>query len=287
MKRLETDANNARPEHSRAIVFLLLAALLWSTGGLFIKWVDWNGMAISGVRSLISALVIGVAFRKDLKITWSATQLLCAVAYALTVSLFVVANKLTTAANAILLQYTAPVHVALLSAWILKERVTLRDWLTITAVLTGMVMFFFEQMSPGGLVGNLLALFTGFTFALFSVLLRKQKGASPAASVFLGNLLTFLLGLPFMFDGAPGLQGWLGMLYLGVFQLGLAYVLYTWALSQVSAMEAILITLIEPILNPVWVFLLMGEMPALTSLVGGAIIIGAVTVHHLVGAKRQ
>ena len=81
MKRLETDANNARPEHSRAIVFLLLAALLWSTGGLFIKWVDWNGMAISGVRSLISALVIGVAFRKDLKITWSATQLLCAVVY--------------------------------------------------------------------------------------------------------------------------------------------------------------------------------------------------------------
>ena len=286
MKNLPTDVNNARPEHSRAIVFLLLAALLWSTGGLFIKWVDWNGMAISGVRSLISALVIGVAFRRDLKITWSATQLLCAVAYALTVSLFVVANKMTTAANAILLQYTAPVHVALLSAWLLKERITLRDWLTITAVLTGMIMFFFEQMSPGSLIGNLLALFTGFTFALFSVLLRKQKGASPAASVFLGNLLTALLGLPFMFDGAPGLQGWLGMLYLGVFQLGLAYVLYTWALSHVTAMEAILITLIEPVLNPAWVFLLMGEIPALSSLLGGAIIIGAVTIHHLVGARR-
>ena len=286
MKTLSTDGNNARPEHRRAIVFLLLAALLWSTGGLFIKWVNWNGMAISGVRSLISALVIGVAFRRDLKITWSGTQLLCAVAYALTVSLFVVANKLTTAANAILLQYTAPVHVALLSAWLLKERITLRDWLTITAVLTGMVMFFFEQMSPGSLTGNLLALFTGFTFALFSVLLRKQKGASPAASVFLGNLLTTLIGLPFMFDGAPGLQGWLGMLYLGVFQLGLAYVLYTWALAHVTAMEAILITLIEPILNPAWVFLLMGEVPAWTSLLGGAIIIGAVTVHHLIGARR-
>jgi drug/metabolite transporter (DMT)-like permease len=286
MKTLSTEGNNARPEHRRAIVFLLLAALLWSTGGLFIKWVDWNGMAISGVRSLISALVIGVAFRRDLKITWSGTQLLCAVAYALTVSLFVVANKLTTAANAILLQYTAPVHVALLSAWLLKERITLRDWLTITAVLTGMVMFFFEQMSPGSLTGNLLALFTGFTFALFSVLLRKQKGASPAASVFLGNLLTTLIGLPFMFDGVPGLQGWLGMIYLGVFQLGLAYVLYTWALAHVTAMEAILITLIEPILNPAWVFLLMGEIPAWTSLLGGAIIIGAVTVHHLIGARR-
>ena len=286
MKNISTDSSNARPEHSRAIVFLLLAALLWSTGGLFIKWVDWNGMAISGVRSLISALVIGVAFRRDLKITWSGTQLLCAVAYALTVSLFVVANKLTTAANAILLQYTAPVHVALLSAWLLKERITLRDWLTITAVLTGMVMFFFEQMSPGNLIGNMLALFTGFTFALFSVLLRKQKGASPAASVFLGNLLTALLGLPFMLDGAPGVQGWLGMIYLGVFQLGLAYVLYTWALAHVTAMEAILITLIEPVLNPAWVFLLMGEIPALSSLVGGAIIIGAVTIHHLVGARR-
>ena len=286
MKNISTDSSNARPEHSRAIVFLLLAALLWSTGGLFIKWVEWNGMAISGVRSLISALVIGVAFRRDLKITWSATQLLCAVASALTVSLFVVANKMTTAANAILLQYTAPVHVALLSAWLLKERITLRDWLTITAVLTGMVMFFFEQMSPGNLIGNMLALFTGFTFALFSVLLRKQKGASPAASVFLGNLLTALLGLPFMLDGAPGVQGWLGMIYLGVFQLGLAYVLYTWALAHVTAMEAILITLIEPVLNPAWVFLLMGEIPALSSLVGGAIIIGAVTIHHLVGARR-
>lgn len=287
MKRFLTDSDNARPDHSRAIVFLLLAALLWSTGGLFIKCVDWNGMAISGARGLISSLVIGAAFRKDLKITWSATQLMCAVAYALTMSLFVVANKLTTVANAILLQYTAPVHVALLSAWILKERVTLRDWLTITAVLTGMAMFFFEQMSPGSLVGNMLALCTGFTFALFSVLLRKQKGASPATSVFLGNLLTFFFGLPYMFDGVPGLQGWLGIFYLGVFQLGLSYVLYTWALSQVSAMEAILITLIEPVLNPVWVFLMMGEVPALTSLAGGAIIVGAVTIHHVAGDKRR
>jgi drug/metabolite transporter (DMT)-like permease len=274
-----------QPEHSRAILFLLAAAILWSTGGFFIKWVEWNGMAISGVRSAISAVVIAIAFRKDLKITWSPLQLGGAVAYALTVSLFVVANKLTTAANAILLQYTAPVHVALLAAWILKERITLRDWLTIVAVLTGMVMFFFEQMSPGGLIGNLLALFTGFTFALFIVLIRKQQGASPAASVFLGNVLTALAGLPFMFDSVPGLQGWLGMIYLGVFQLGLAYALYTWALAHVTAMEAILITLIEPVLNPFWVFLLMGEVPAMTSLFGGAIIIGAVTIHHIIGAR--
>lgn len=277
--------DNANSDHNRAILFLLIASLLWSTGGFFIKWVDWNPMAISGVRSAIAAVIVLIAFRHDMKITGSPLQIAGAIAYALTVTLFVVANKLTTAANAILLQYTAPVHVALLAAWLLRERITLKDWLTIVAVLTGMVMFFFEQMSPGNLTGNLLALVTGFTFALFIVLLRKQKGASPAASVFLGNVFTAVLGLPFMFDSFPSLQGWAGMIYLGIFQLGLSYVVYTWALAHVRAMEAVLITLIEPILNPVWVFFLMGESPAITSLIGGAIIIGAVTVHHLAGAK--
>lgn len=281
-----SESSIARQEHSRAILFLLLAAILWSTGGFFIKWVDWNPMAISGMRSAISAIVIAVAFRHNLKITWSPIQLGGAFAYALTVTLFVIANKMTTAANAILLQYTAPVHVALLSAWLLKEYPTRRDWATIAAVLAGMILFFFEKMSPGNLIGNLCALFTGLTFALFIVLLRKQRDASPAASVFLGNVLTALAGLPFMFDGAPSASGWIGLLFLGVFQLGMAYVLYTWAISHVTAMEAILITLLEPVLNPFWVFILMGEIPAVTSLAGGLVIIGAVTLRQIAGFRR-
>lgn len=276
----------ARREHSRAILFLLLAALLWSTAGFFIKWVDWNPMAISGARSAISAVVVAIAFRSDMKLTWSPVQLVGAIAYALTVTLFVIANKMTTAANAILLQYTAPVHVALLSAWLLKEHSTLRDWLTIGAVLGGMILFFFEQMSPGNLIGNLCALLSGLTFALFIVLLRKQKDASPAGSVFLGNVLTAIAGLPFMFDSSPSAAGWIGLLFLGVFQLGMAYVLYTWAISHVTAMEAVLITLIEPILNPFWVFILMGEVPAWTSLAGGVVIIGAVTLRQMVGLRK-
>ena len=275
----------ARRNHGRAILFLLLAAVMWSTGGFFIKWVPWNPMAISGIRSAIAALIIAIAFRHDMKLTFSPIQLIGAVAYALTVTLFVIANKMTSAANAILLQYTAPVHVALLSAWLLKERTTLRDWITIAAVLVGMVLFFFEQMTPGNLIGNLCALFTGFTFALFIVLLRKQRDASPAGSVFLGNALTALIGLPFMFEAAPEFSGWLGLLYLGVFQLGASYVLYTLAISYVTAMEAILITLIEPVLNPLWVFLLMGETPSWTSLVGGAIILAAVTLRHTGGIR--
>ncbi len=286
MRTLSSDSTNARREHSRAILFLLLAALLWSTGGFFIKWVDWNPMAISGARSAISAVVFAVAFRHNLKITWSPIQLIGALAYALTVTLFVVANKMTTAANAILLQYTAPVHVALLSAWLLNEHPTRRDWLTIFAVLSGMILFFFQQMSPGNLIGNLCALFTGFTFALFIVLLRKQRDGSPAATVFLGNVFTALAGLPFMFDSLPSASGWIGLIFLGVFQLGLAYVLYTWAIAHVTAMEAILITLIEPILNPFWVFILMGEVPAWTSLAGGIVIVGAVTARQFSGARK-
>jgi drug/metabolite transporter (DMT)-like permease len=275
----------ARREHGRAILFLLMAALLWSTGGFFIKWVDWNPMAISGMRSAIAAGVVAIAFRHDLKITWSPLQLSGAFAYALTVTLFVIANKMTTAANAILLQYTAPVHVALLSAWLLKEHPTRRDWLTIAAVLAGMVVFFFEQMSPGNLVGNLCALLSGLSFALFIVLLRKQRSASPAASVFLGNVITAIAGLPFMFDSAPSLSGWIGLLFLGIFQLGSAYVLYTLAISHVTAMEAVLITLIEPVLNPFWVFVLMGEIPSWISLAGGLVIIGAVTARQLAGNR--
>ncbi len=286
MQTLLSDGSNARREHNRAILFLLLAALLWSTGGFFIKWVEWNPMAISGGRSAISALVIAIAFRHDLKLTWSPLQLAGAFAYALTVTFFVIANKMTTAANAILLQYTAPIHVALLSTWLLQEHPTRRDWLTIFAVLGGMLLFFFEKMSPGNLIGNLCALFTGLTFALFIVLLRKQRDASPAGSVFLGNVLTALAGLPFMFDSLPSPAGWAGLIFLGVFQLGLAYVLYTLAISHVTAMEAVLITLIEPILNPFWVFVLMGEIPAWTSLAGGLVIIGSVTARQLAGVRR-
>ncbi len=286
MDVLSSDVSTARRNHSRAILFLLMAALLWSTGGFFIKWVDWNPMAIAGGRSAISALVFAVAFRKDLKITGSPLQLIAALAYALTVTLFVIANKTTTAANAILLQYTAPVHVALLSAYFLKEHTSRRDWWTIIAVLAGMVLFFFEQMSPGNLIGNFCALFSGFTFGLFIVLLRKQRNSSPAASVFLGNVFTALAGLPFMFDSGPSSTGWIGLVFLGIFQLGLAYVFYTWAISHVTAMEAVLIPLIEPVLNPIWVFALLGEVPAGTSLAGGLVIIGAVTARQLMGARK-
>ncbi|MDR3593060.1 MAG: DMT family transporter [Negativicutes bacterium] len=277
---------SGRSEHFRGIILLLITAVLWSSGGVLIKSIHWHPLAIAGVRSVIAALVIRAAFRGS-PLSWSKPQLTGAVAYSATVALFVVATKLTTAANAILLQYTAPVFVAVLGAWLLKEKATVQDWLTIAVVLGGMGLFFVDKMSPGGLLGNLMAVASGFTMALMAVCMRWQKDGSPFGSIFLGNILTFLIGLPFMLDSAPGLGDWVGLVLLGCFQLGLSYILYSMAIKHVKALEATIITVIEPILNPVWVFLLLGEVPGPWSLLGGSVILIAITARYAWPAFRS
>jgi len=262
--------------HSRAVLLLVLCAVFWSLGGVLVKWVEWNPLAISGCRSLIGALFLWAAFR-PLRIDWSPPQLGGAVAYAATVTLFVIATKWTTAANAILLQYTAPVYVAILGRWYLKERTRPIDWLTLAAVLGGMVLFFFGHLSLRGWWGNLAGLGSGVSFAWLVLFLRRQKDASPLASIFLGNLLAALVAIPAYLHAAPVTAfSWVGLVLLGVVQLGLPYVLYTVAIRRVTAMEALLIPTIEPVLNPVWVFLFVGERPTHAALIGGAVIIAAV-----------
>ena len=271
---------DSRRRHYHGLELAFGAGLLWSLGGLLIKSVDWNPLAIAGARSAIASLMLLAVLRRP-KLTWSGAQVGGALAYAATVILFVAANKLTTAANTILLQYTAPVYTAVLGARFLGERVTRGDWATIVIVLSGVMMFFIDHLTFGGLAGNLLALISGLTFAVLAVFLRKQKDESALESVLIGNLVTALIGLPFMFQGSPGGQSWLGLVLLGVFQLGLSYVLYTEALKRISALEGILIASIEPILNPLWVFLALGERPGPWALIGGAIVLIAVTGRSL------
>lgn len=265
---------------SRAVLFLILAAVLWSSGGLLIKLVAWNPLAIAGARSIIAALVI-LAFRRKQRLTWSPTQLGGAVCYAGTVILFVLANKWTTATNAILLQYTAPIYVALLSYWILRERITRWDIAAIAATVGGMILFFLDDLSSGGILGNVVAILSGIAFAGTVLFLRKQKESSPIGSVFLGNILAFLIGLPFMLHSSPGAAGWLGLILLGAFQLGCSYILYAEALKYVTALEGILIPIIEPVLNPVWVFLLLGERPGKWAVAGGIIVLISITLRCL------
>jgi drug/metabolite transporter (DMT)-like permease len=270
----------------KAIFYLVLTAILWSSSGVLIKWIDWPPISIAGGRSMIAAIIIWFAFRKE-KLTFSKPQLAGAIAYCACVVLFVTATKLTTAANAILLQYTAPIYVALLSGWLLGETVSRSDWYTIFVVCCGMLFFFLDKVTAGGMLGNLYAIASGISFALFILFMRMQKDDSPYGSVLLGNLLTFALSLFFWSDNAINVTTVIGISLLGIFQLGASYVLYTHAIRYVEALEATLITSIEPILNPIWVFLLFSEQPGLYSMIGGLIVLTAITVRYWFDSKSQ
>lgn len=272
-------------KRTRAILYLLASATLWSTGGVLIKWVDWHPLAICGMRSAIAAALLWAVLRRP-RFTWSAAQIGGGVAYAATVLLYVSAVKQTTAANAILLQYTAPVWVALFSAGFLGERVRRLDWVTIVISLSGLLLFFRDGLASQSLLGDLLAAASGVTLAWMSLFLRKQKDGSPVESVIIGNVIAAVVGLPFMFGQAPAAQGWLGLVLLGVFQLGLSYLLYTAAIKEVSALEATLFSTLEPILNPIWVWLLIGERPGGWALAGGALVLGAIVARSVLGAVR-
>ncbi len=269
----------------RAILFLVAAAVLWSTGGLLIKIIDWHPLAIAGGRSAVAAVAILIITRRRPFLTWSFPQVGGALCYAGTVALFVAATKLTTAANAILLQYTAPIYIALFGYRFLKERTTRFDWLIVTATLGGMCLFFLDDLAAGGAWGNCLAILSGISFAGLILCMRKQKDGSPLETVILGNIFTVLICLPFILSSTPpGPAGWFALLLLGFFQLGLSYVLYAAAVKSVTALEAVLVPVIEPLLNPVWVFLFLGEIPGPWAILGGAMVIGSITAYSSVKA---
>jgi drug/metabolite transporter (DMT)-like permease len=248
----------AETNRTRAIFLLLAAAILWSLAGVLIKWVSLPALAVAGFRSAIALPVLLLFFGRR-AVNFSVSQLIGGVCYAAMVILFVSATKLTTSGNAILLQYTAPLYVALLSGWLLKEKTRWFDWAAIVAVLCGMSLFFIEKLSVDGLTGNILAVLSGVAFASLIIAMRRQKNASPAGSAILGNLLTVMICLPWMVQSPPGGADWIGLLFLGVFQLGLSYACYVVAIKKVSAMEGILIPFLEPLLNPLWTLLFMGE----------------------------
>jgi drug/metabolite transporter (DMT)-like permease len=267
-----------RSLHVKSLGMLAATAVLWSFGGVLIKSVDWNPVAIAGMRSLIALPILLLASRKT-PIRLSVPQIGGAVAYTATVLCFVGATKLTTAANAILLQYTAPVWVALFSHYFLKERVTGRDWLFIFIVLLGMLLFFMDRLSGSGTLGNGLAILSGIAFAALICVLRHQKAGSPIGSIVLGNILTAVIAIPWMTHPVTGAKTWMCLALLGIFQIGLSYTLFSEAIKHVSALEGILVPVIEPVLNPVWVILVVGETPGRWSLIGGIVVISSVLIH--------
>ncbi|MFU0825018.1 DMT family transporter [Clostridium sp.] len=269
--------NNVNREHAKAVVLLLITAVLWSFGGILIKLVSWNPIAIAGMRSGIASLLLLFIIKKP-KWQWNRTKVCGTIAYVSMLVLFVSANKYTTAANAILLQYTAPVYIAIFGKVLLNEKTENIDWLFIAIIIVGMFLFFKDDIGGGSLIGNILGILSGIAFAFNVIFIRKQKDESPIEGVFWGNILTFIISIPFMFNSMPDAKGWTGLILLGTVQIGFSYVLYTKGIKNVTALEGVLIPVIEPILNPVWVFLFIGEKPGKWSLIGGTVVLTAVTL---------
>jgi drug/metabolite transporter (DMT)-like permease len=274
-----------KSERGWAIAAVAACALLWSTGGLLEKLVSWNPFALAGIRSLIGGVMI-LAFLRRPRFTWSFAQVSGAVCYAACMILFVAANKLTTAANAIMLQYTAPLYAAAFGWIFLKEKASTVDWVTIVVVLGGMALFFMDKLTLGGMQGNLLAIVSGIFFAGAMVSFRAQKAGSSMESILLAHGLTFVISIPFLWGGpGPSMVGWGALAALGVFQIGLSSVLLTYGVKHISALQSLLTSMLEPIFNPVWVFLVIGEVPGPRALAGGAIIVAAVTARSLLSLR--
>lgn len=281
-----------QPSKFPPIVLILIAVLLWSTGGLFIKMTTLDAFAVNAGRSLFAAITVAIfTYRKGLRL--DAFTVLTAFLYAATLSTFVYSTKTTYAANAIFLQYTAPIYILILSPFVLKENFRAKDLLTVVLCLAGMSLFFLSdstaenQFAPNVFAGNIAGLFSGIFFGLYFVFLRHPrslKNRNPALSVFYGNLLVVLLMVPFIFQNPPQptAKDYLAVLFLGVFQIGIAYILFTEGIAKgVRSLDASIVGFVEPLLNPIWVFLFVGERPSVYALIGGAIIITAVAAHTL------
>jgi drug/metabolite transporter (DMT)-like permease len=271
------------------ILAMASTAFLWSLAGLFIKVIDWNPITIAGSRSLIASLIIYLFLRRP-KITWSAPQIIAAIANSATMLLFVCANKTTTAANAILLQYFAPVITILIGALFLKERPNIEHFVAIPLVAIGLILMFFDDLSGGHLLGNILALLSAFTFSIHFIFMRIQKDGSPLESVLLSHWLTACIGVILSFFlPVPALttQSIGAVLVLGIVQIGLAAILFSTAIKKITAVQANLIAVIEPVFNPLWVFLILNEKPGTKTLIGGAIVILAVTVSSVTNTLRM
>jgi drug/metabolite transporter (DMT)-like permease len=277
---------DSHSERRKAILYLALAAILWSTAGVLVKIMDWRPIAILAGRNLFASLVFLVYLRR-LPSRFNRWQLLAAVSSIATQLLFITSVKLTTAANAIFLQYTAPIYIVLLAFWFLREKPTRISWISIFIISIGLVLFFGDQLSTKGLFGNILAALGGLTSALMVVSLRAQKRGTPAESILIASLVTAVLGFPFILKESWTITNSLTIVGLGLFQLGFAFVFFTKGIKHIPALEANLIGTLEPILNPIWVYIFLGERIGSYALIGGLVVLVGVTLSAIGGTNAS
>ncbi len=273
-------------DRRKAILFLILAALLWSTAGVFVKALDWQPLSLLAGRGIFTSILF-VLYMRRLPKNVTRWTLLAAGGSIATQFLFVTSTKLTTAANSIFLQYTAPIYVVLLAYWLLREKPSRTDWIAMVTILLGLVLFFGDQLSPDGFYGNILAVLSGVTSAIMMVSFRAQKDGSPEDSILLASLAIAVFGFPSILKETQTITNWLSVAYLGIFQIGLAFIFFTRGIRHIPALEANLIGTLEPILNPVWVFLFLGERMGKSALLGGLVVLGGVIISAVSSARRD
>jgi len=264
------------------------ASLCWSLGGLCLKFIPWGAMSIIGLRALLAAAVFAI-YRRGVKVSFTRGNALAALCLSATTILFVFANKMTTAAAAILLQFTAPAFIILIQFISYRARPRPSELSAVSVTVLGMLLFFADKLEPGNLLGNLLSIASGLSFAGVFVC-NKRPDTDPDHALFLGFLLNAAIGLPFAcFDAAIRFElvPWGFMALLGIVQVGLAYVFFSAGIRRTPALLACLITALEPVLNPVWVALATGERPGPFTLAGGAAIIVTVVVYNIWAEKKQ
>lgn len=264
-----------------AIIEMLICAALWSVAGIFIKLIPWNGFAVAGMRSLIAGLTIAVYMLiTRRRYILSRRTVIGGIMTAGVYTCFTVANKLTTAANAIVLQFTCPVFIVILSAIFLKQKIRKNDLAVVIATLAGIALFFFDQLKPGYILGNFVAIAAGMFMAVMFILVGNMEGDERFSTITNGQFLTFFVGLPFIIATKPEFTAaaTASILVLGVFQLGISYILYVKSTQYCPPLACCLLGALEPLLNPVWVLIFDGERPGVWALIGGIIVVVSITL---------
>ncbi|MCK6543799.1 DMT family transporter [bacterium] len=313
----------ARSAYFKGVIFICLSAVCWSSAGLFIKLVNLPPVHIAMYRSLIAGIfLLGyILYRRharDIDFDFSVNRhgLITAIFYFFTVSLFVTANKMTTAANAVFMQYTSPVFVILITYFFLKEKIYRAEILTVVICLGGMVLFFLEEEKSTAFAGNMIAILSGVAFAFLQIYVKRSEAGTAETltadqhhlrsifAIVIGNLVTVMMGfVSAMFlmhavtmpDALAPIFGTqftittsdiIGLLILGIFQLGCGYLFFAAGAKYISSVEIAIYTILEPILNPIWTFLGTGEVPGFWAIIGANLIVAAMLVNTFFNKER-
>lgn len=275
---------------NRAIFEMLLCAALWSIAGIFIKLIPWNSIVIAGIRSLIAGAVMFVYMHyKRIGFKADRRSMLGGLALCCTLTCFVAANKLTTAANSIVLQFTAPMFIVVFSVLFLKKKFSRSDIFAVVLTMLGISLFFFDQLTPGHLLGNCVAIVAGMAFAGYYMSLEGASESERMSAILMAHGLTFCVSIPFIALEPPelGAAPVICIFILGVVQLGIPYVLLGRASGSCPPLACSLLGAVEPLLNPVWVFIFDGEAPGMWALIGGVVVVVTITVWCVYGDLRE